>query len=372
MHGGSPIDIQLAGNDFDELSEIAAKIRQYLTTFEGVYDIEDSFDAAKDEIRLKLRPEAAQLGLTLRDLGRQVRDAFFGVEVQRIQRDRDDVRVMLRYPQQQRHSIQSLEDMRIRTESGAEIPFSEVADISMKGGLSRIRRIDRKRVINIKAEINKKQVNINHLTKDLSQWLQDVLKAYPAVSYELEGEQKEQKESFSSLISGGIFVFFALYALLAIPFRSYLQPLIVMSIIPFSVVGAIIGHMIMGMNLTISSIMGMLALSGVVVNDSLVLVDYVNRRRREGIHLHIAVRLAGVARFRAVILTSLTTFVGLLPLIFEKSTQAQFLIPMAVSLGFGILFATLITLFLIPVSYLILEDLKMQKLRTWLHKRLIA
>ncbi|MDH3401912.1 MAG: efflux RND transporter permease subunit, partial [Chromatiales bacterium] len=188
--------------------------------------------------------------------------------------------------------------------------------------------------------------------------LTEMRKSYPRVDFSLEGEAREQRDSFRSLGIGMLFTLFAIFTLLAIPFRSYLQPLIVMSVIPFGVAGAMLGHLIMGMDLTIMSIMGMLALSGVVVNDSLVLVDYVNRRRAEGMELSKAVYTAGLARLRPVLLTSLTTFAGLTPLILEKSTQAQFLIPMAVSLGFGILFATAITLLLIPVNYLMLEDIR--------------
>jgi multidrug efflux pump subunit AcrB len=189
--------------------------------------------------------------------------------------------------------------------------------------------------------------------------MDDLLKKYPGVSYSLEGEQREQRESFGSLISGTLFTFFAIYSLLAIPFRSYVQPVLVLMIIPFSIVGALLGHMVMGMSLSVMSLMGMLALAGVVVNDSLVLVDWINRKRREGMALDDAVRIAGGARFRPILLTSLTTFAGLTPLLLEKSTQAQFLIPMAVSLGFGILYATFLSLLLIPTGYRILEDARL-------------
>ena len=211
--------------------------------------------------------------------------------------------------------------------------------------------------MNVRGDINKEQADANRITADLRDYVEAMVAQYPGVRYTLEGEQREQRETSGSLAVGALLILFALYCLLAIPFRSYVQPLIVMGIIPFSVVGAILGHMIMGMNLSITSIMGILALAGVVVNDSLVLVDYINRRRREGTGLFDAVSKAGVARFRPILLTSLTTFFGLSPLILEKSTQAQFLIPMAVSLGFGILFATFITLLLIPVCYLVLEDI---------------
>jgi multidrug efflux pump subunit AcrB len=218
--------------------------------------------------------------------------------------------------------------------------------------------VDRNRTINVTADVNKDSVDLEAIKRELTTFLDEAVQDHAGVSYTLEGEAREQRESFGSLRVGMLFVLFAIYALLAIPFRSYLQPLIVMSVIPFGVAGAMLGHIIMGMSLTIMSIMGMLALSGVVVNDSLVLVDFVNQRRREGVSLREAIERAGIARLRPVLLTSLTTFAGLMPLIFEKSTQAQFLKPMAVSLGFGVIFATVVTLLLIPVNYLLLEKLR--------------
>lgn len=221
--------------------------------------------------------------------------------------------------------------------------------------------MDRNRTLNVTADVDKGSANTEGIKSDLKSLAEELSIDYPDVAFSLEGEAREQRDSFGSLNTGLWFVLAIVYALLAIPFRSYLQPILVMVVIPFGVVGAILGHMLMGMNLSIMSYMGMLALVGVVVNDSLVLVDYVNKRRRDPDvqrDAFAAVKMAGVARFRPVLLTSLTTFFGLIPLIFEKSTQAQFLIPMAVSLGFGILFATFITLFLVPVNYLVLEDIK--------------
>ncbi len=356
--GGSPIDVQLTGPDFPPLREVADEVKARLATYPGVFDITDSFEGGKEEIKLNIRPQAELLGITLEDLARQVRHAFYGFEVQRIQRGREEVRVFVRYPASERRSLESLDRMLIRTPSGVEVPFSEVAQAEYGRGFDEIRRVDRNRTINVTADVNKDTADIEAIKRDITAYLTEAVTAFPGVSYSLEGEAREQRESFGSLRVGILFVLFMIYGLLAIPFRSYLQPLIVMSVIPFGVAGAMLGHIIMGMSLTIMSLMGMLALGGVVVNDSLVLVDYVNRRRREGMGLHEAVAKAGVARLRPVLLTSLTTFAGLTPLIFEKSTQAQFLIPMAVSLGFGILFATAITLLLIPINYLILEDLR--------------
>jgi multidrug efflux pump subunit AcrB len=356
--GGSPLDIQITGPDFGPLRTLAGQVRERLQTYPGVFDITDSFEDGKQEIKLRIRPEAELLGITLDDLARQVRHAFFGFEAQRIQRGREEVRVYVRYPESERRSLDNLATMRIRTPAGLEVPFGEVASAEYGRGFAEIRRVDRNRTINVTADVNKETADIEAIKRDLNEFLAEAVPGYAGVSFTLEGEAREQRESFGSLGYGLMFVLFVIYALLAIPFRSYVQPLIVMSVIPFGAAGAMLGHMIMGMSLTIMSLMGMLALTGVVVNDSLVLVDYINRRRAEGMPLMEAVSTAGAARLRPVLLTSLTTFAGLTPLIFEKSTQAQFLIPMAVSLGFGILFATFITLLLVPLNYLVLEDLR--------------
>ena len=353
---GDPINVQLTGADFTQLTEVSESIKLRLAEYPGIFDVQDSFDQGKQEIQLRLKPEAELLGLQSIDLGQQVRAAFFGAEAQRIQRGRDDVRVMIRYPKQQRQSSASLEQMKIRTPDGIDVPFSQVADLQLGSGYSTIRRVDRNRAVNVTADADKTKVDVNRIAADLREFLDDLLVNYPGVRYGFEGELREQRESLGSLLYGVGFVLFAIYALLAIPFRSYLQPFMVMLVIPYSVGGAIVGHMIMGMNLSFMSMLGILALCGVVVNDSLVLVDFINRRRREGMPLQDAVLAAGGARFRPILLTSLTTFVGLLPLLLETSTQAQFLIPMAVSLGFGILFGTFLSLLLVPASYLILED----------------
>ena len=292
------------------------------------------------------------------DLARQARQSFFGSEAQRIQRGREDVRVMVRYPLRERSSLSNLESMRVRTPTGQEVPFSAVANMEQGRSFSTITRIDRNRTIRVTADANKEETNLQIIQEDVLNFMPAIVSKYNGMNFSLEGEAREQRESFSSVWLGSVFVLFAIYSLLAIPFKSYIQPLIVMSVIPFGLGGAIIGHLIMGHNLSMMSVLGMLALSGVVVNDSLVLVDYINRKRREGVDLMEAVRNAGVARFRAIMLTSITTFAGLVPILWEKSTQAQFLIPMAISLGWGILFATFITLLLVPINYLLLEDLQ--------------
>ena len=356
--GGSPIDVELSGMNFDVLNSASARIKSALAKYPGVIDVSDTFEGGKQEIQLTIKPAASQLGVSLSDIASQVRFAYLGSEVQSIQRNRDEVKVYVRYPKEERASIDQLERLSIRTPAGNSVPLDSVASIDVGRGFAQIRRVDRRRTVNVQADVDKATANVEGIKRDLTELAAELEQEFPDVRISLEGEAREQRESFGSLKVGLLFVLMVIYALLAIPFKSYLQPFLVMAVIPFGVVGGVLGHMLMGMSLSIMSYMGMLALVGVVVNDSLVLVDWVNRQRAKGMELFDAVKSAGLARFRAVILTSLTTFFGLMPLIFETSTQAQFLIPMAVSLGYGILFATLVTLILIPVNYLVLEDIK--------------
>lgn len=365
-HGGMPLDIELKGQDFALLSELSEQVQRYLTGYPGVFDISDNHAEGKEELQLSIKPEAEFLGITLDDLAHQVQQAFLGQQAQRIQRGRDDIRIVVRYPAAERKSLANLKKMYIRAPSGIEVPFADVAQIHVERSAAAIHRTDRFRTLNITADINKKTVQLEVLKRDLKAWLKQTLSPYPSVQYNLIGEAKDQEESFSSAVSGALLALVGIYAMLAIPFRSYSQPLIIMSAIPFGLLGAVLGHMILGINLTINSILGMVALIGIVVNDSLVLVDFINRRKQAGDSILEAVTRSGSARFRPIMLTSLTTFAGLLPLMFEKNVQAQFLIPMAVSLGFGILFATFITLLLIPINYMILEDIfsSFRKFRT--------
>lgn len=354
--GGKPIDIQLNGENLEHMIEIAEIVKQQLRTYPDVYDIQDSSSGGKEEFNIDLKPAAYPLGITLSNIAQQVRQGFFGFEAQRIQRGRDEVRVMVRFPIEDRSSFEDLYNLPITTADGSTIPLADLATITPSQSPSALYRVNRFRTLNVRADADKKTANIEAIKKELKERLDAAMINYPGIEYEMEGEAKEQKESFGSLGIGMLFVLLAIYTLLAIPFKSYSQPLIVMSIIPLGIVGAIWGHIIMFKSLSIMSIMGMLALIGVVVNDSLVLVDYINKQRRKGLELMEAVLNAGAARFRPIMLTSLTTFAGLTPLLMEKSTQAQFLIPMAISLGFGILFATLITLIIIPVNYVLFEN----------------
>lgn len=356
--GGSPLAVQLRGNDFVEMAKVADKIKEKMAEYEGVFDIKNSFEGGKQEVQLRIRPEAEQLGLTLGAIGTQVRHAIFGAEAQRIQRDKSEVKVMVRYPKEERYSLADLQNLLIRTTDGAEIPLIEVADITLGQGAPKISRVDRQRVIDVTADVDKGRINIPKVVADFRVWLDAELQQHPGVSYDMEGEQKEQRESMGSLFMGLGFALLAIYILLAIPLQSYAQPLVVMSVIPFSIIGAFGGHTLMGMDLSISSMFGLLALFGVAVNDSLVMVDRINHKLKEGMAIAEAVREAGATRFRPILLTSLTTFAGMTPLLLDKTTQAQFLIPMAVSLGFGILFATFLALYLVPALYLVKEDVR--------------
>jgi multidrug efflux pump subunit AcrB len=367
---GDPINVQLSSPDVEQLQVAADQLKIQLTQYPGVFDIGDSFQGGKQEIQLDILPAAETLGLTLDDLASQVRQAFYGVEAQRIQRGRHDVRVMVRYPEDRRRSLSDLDNLRIRTPNGGEVPFYAVARAVSGVGYSTIKRADRQRVINVTADVDLTEGNANEILADLTQgFLVQLVEDHPGLRYSLEGEQREQAEAASSLPRNYFFALILIYALLAIPLRSYTQPLVIMAVIPFGAVGAIIGHLFVGgieehvlgkspMVLSMMSVFGIIALSGVVVNSSLILVHYVNQRRDEGEDLFEAVRHAGAARFRPIVLTSITTFAGLTPLLLEGSVGAGFLKPMATSLGFGVLFATLISLFMVPSAYVILEDIK--------------
>ncbi|WP_417841798.1 efflux RND transporter permease subunit [Terasakiella sp.] len=354
--GGNPIDIQLSANSLQTLRQVSEIVKDHLATYPTVFDIADTLSDGKEELQIELTDQGKAIGLTRQEVASQIRNAYYGTQAQRIQRGRDDVKVMVRLPLEERRSVANLQNLLIKTSNGNEIPLAQVASLQPGKGPSAINRIDRFRTVNISADIEKGSTNMTVLTTSLRSFMDELVTRYPDVGYSLEGEAREQRESFGSLGWSLLGVLFAIYVLLAIPFKSYAQPFIVMSVIPFGLVGAVLGHWIMGSNLTLLSLMGMLALIGVVVNDALVLVDYINQQRARGMSLQHAVLNAGTARFRPVMLTSLTTFIGLVPLLFEKSTQAQFLIPMAISLGFGILFATFITLIMIPVNYILLEN----------------
>ena len=367
----SDLTIELAGVDIDSLTKAKARLREMVLAYPGTYEVTNSFREGKREIRIKLKPTAATLGISVSDLARQVRGAFFGVEAQRIVRGREEIKVMVRYPQDTRRSLGTLEDMRIRTPKGAEIPISVVAELVPSRGLVVINRSNRQRVVTISAKVNKEIYKVKEVIAALEKDdLVTLASEFPGVRSQWEGQVKEQSETTDKLASKFALALFIIYALMAVPFKSFLQPAIVMAVIPFSAVGAIWGHIVLGLDISAMSVMGFVALAGVVVNASLVLVYFINRRLSEGEILHKAICTAGEARFRPILLTSLTTLAGLTPLLFEESLQAKFLIPMAVSLGYGIIFSTFTTLILVPVSYFILGDLmkSLDKAKVWWRK----
>jgi multidrug efflux pump subunit AcrB len=357
--GGNAIDVNLTGSNLQSLEAATKYVKEGLAEFKGVIEIADSNRAGKDEIRfVRLTPAGEALGFRLADVAAQVRDAFYGNEVQRLQRARDEVKVMVRYPVEDRRVLESFEQMKLRTRTGAAVPLRQVVEWEYDRGPSTISRTDRRRSVKITADVDA-DTNANEVVGSFTEKvLSQVSTRFPGVRYDFEGEQKDQRDSVREIGVGFLGALVIMYVLIAIPLRSYVQPLIIMSVIPFGLVGAIWGHVFMGMNLSIMSMCGLVALAGVVVNDSLVMVDFVNRHLDESPTLKEAVIRAGGRRFRAITLTSLTTFAGLVPMLFETDMQAKFLIPMAVSLGFGILFATVITLFLVPSVYMIMDDIR--------------
>ena len=356
---GPDLSFQLVGRDIDQLETAAAALEQRIRSYNGTFDIRNSFEGGTRELQLNIRPEAELLGLSQQDLARQVRQAFFGEEVQRIQRGQDDVRVMVRYPRGQRESEGYLENMRIRTADGQAVPFGAVAEVTVGSSPASIRRFDRERSISVTARVDKDIAEPGRIASEIREiHLPEIMSSHPNVRYRLSGATRSQQEVVLELLYGTLLALFLIYALLAIPLRSYLQPFLVMAAIPFGMIGAIFGHWILGLPISLLSLFGIIALAGVVVNDSLILVDFVNRHRRAGQSRVEAAIQATRARFRAIILTSMTTFLGLAPIIFfETSLQAQIVVPMATSLAFGIVFATVITLGLIPTLYMIGDDL---------------
>ena len=363
---GSPISIALYGKDVEQIGIIKDKIRDYLRGYPGIFDIQDNLSSGKEELKLTIKPLAKTLGLSQDNIATQVREAIFGFEAQRIQRGYEEIKVMVRYPQKDRSSVNKVNNIPIRANNNeTTIPLFELADLIPSQGASAIYRDKQRRAITVSANIDLANNDIAIIRADLKKFLDELFIYEADVSYEMSGQAENQNEANASFLIGFILVMVLIYSLLAIPFKSFGQPIVVMSIIPLAIIGAIIGHYVMDLAFSMLSIMGMLGLTGIVVNDSLVLVDYINQKRGEGMNVMDAVLTAGETRFRPVMMTSLTTFVGLLPLMLNQSTQAQALIPMAVSLGFGILFATIITLIITPVNYLVGRHIKHTIIRWW-------
>jgi len=355
---GPNIAFDLKHSNFDTLRKAAEELEEKLRHYDGLSDIRNGASDTRAEFHINILPQGEAMGLSRYDLGSQVRHAFYGAEAQRIQRGIDEIRVMVRYPKADRENVSSLNNMYIRTPAGDEMPFETVAKLETRQGLLKSTRIDFQRAAEVTAEADIAIVEPAKVMSDIEKkLLPELIAKYPGLSWGISGMADEEKKMAVSMGIGFALALFGIYALLAVPTHSYLQPLIIMGVIPFGIIGAIIGHWTMGYDMSMMSVMGIVALSGVVVNDSLILVDFVNKSTAAGQDKTSAILDAGCYRFRAIMLTSVTTFLGLGPMLLERSAGAQFMIPMALSLAFGIVFATVITLLLVPSLYMILDDL---------------
>jgi len=355
---GKPVSVELSAPSDEKLNRAVSAVQDSLERFNGVFDILSDRDQGKRELELRLKPAARPLDITLDDLARQVRAAFFGVESYRLQRGQDEVIVYARLPDDERNAIEDLHDYRIRTPGGADVPLEEVATVSLGYGPSQINRQDGRRVITVTAEVDPSIITGSEVTAALdASILPAIQQEIQGTTYGFGGQQRQQRKAQGSLVIGFLLALFAIYALLAIPFRSYLQPLVIMSTIPFAWIGAIIGHLLLDISLGLLSIFGLVGLSGVIVNNALVMLDFANEARAKGDSWRKALVRAGQVRFRPILLTSLTTFLGLFPIIIEQSVQAEFLIPMAVSLGAGILFGTAVLMMIVPSLAMLQDDL---------------
>ncbi len=355
---GAALTVELSHRDIEVLDKASSALAERLGDFSQVTDIDAGYTPGKRQLNFRLTEEGRSLGLSSREIGRQVRDAFYGAEAKRQQRMRNEVRVLVRLPEKQRTSEYFVENLLIRTPDGTYVPLRQVAVLDRGRAYTKIDRRDGRRIVRVTANvvpIGKTSTVISDLNKTV---LPDLVKDYPGLAYDFRGRREYMKESFGSLGKWFIIALLVIFILLAIPFRSYSQPMVVMMAIPFGIVGAVGGHLLMGYNLSVMSMMGIVALAGVVVNDSLVFIDYANRLVAKGETSRVAVLHAGTRRFRPILLTTLTTFGGLTPMMLETSRQARFMIPMAISLGFGILFATVITLVLVPCLYLMVQDVR--------------
>ncbi|WP_371186598.1 efflux RND transporter permease subunit [Thalassotalea maritima] len=354
------ISFKLEASDDQQLLAASKELKAKLNSLVGVSDVNDSRMNTAKEVQFELKPLAYTLGLTLADVASQVSHSFYGIEAQRILRNSEEIKVMVRYPEQDRSSIAHVDDVMILLPNGGEVPLSEVANIIVTDGVSQIRRENGNRTINVWAKVDAMQAEPFKIAKDIrDNYIPTLLQKYPLVKSQLSGRIQQEIDSANTQTRDFIVSLLVIFSLLAIPLKSYSQPLIIMSVIPFGVIGAVGGHMLLGMDLSALSMFGLIAAAGVVVNDSLVMIDYINKAKQAGVRAKDAVVDAGCYRFRAILLTSLTTFIGLAPIMFfETSMQAKLVVPMAVSLGFGVLFATVVTLMLIPCLYIIVEDIK--------------
>lgn len=356
--GGPSVTVELSHTDITTLETAAQELAKVIEDYPVAHDIDDGYNPGKDQLQINLREEGRSLGLTSQDVASQVRAAFYGSQALRQQRGRDEVRVLVTLPESETSRLYSLEEMLIATPSGAYVPLKQIATWEWTRSYTSISRRDGRRTLSVTAYVTPDDQTSNLMAALKESYLPALVADYPGLSYSFEGRQSDMRKSLSGLAGGFIIVLLIIYALLAIPFGSYFHPLVVMTAIPFGLVGAILGHLLMGFSLSVISLMGIIALSGVVINGSLIMIAFANGQRKEGVDAFTAIHNAGVRRFRPILLTTLTTFGGLAPMIFETSRQAKFMIPMAISLGYGLLFATAITLILVPSLYMILEDIQ--------------
>ena len=355
----NPLEIRLLGYDLDDLAEASERIQNKLAEFKGLYDIHDDLIPGKRELHISLKPAAQALGLTLEDVAKQLRYGFFGGEAIRLQRGRDQIKVRVRLAEEERRSITDLENIRIKTAQEYEVPFLEVADIEWAQGYAFVMHQSGKRRIRVVADVDERHTNAEQVLHELEAgFLDDVVNDYNDMSFVFGGNRAQMNKTLSSLASGYAIAMLLIYAILGAMLRSYVQPLVILAAVPLGLFGVVIGHAVLGMHLTMMSVFGAVALSGVVVNDSLVLLDAVNRELADGRQVLDAVRRAGESRFRAVTLTSITTVAGLLPILAEQSSQAQSVKPMAVAICFGLVFSTVLTLIVIPALFLVSNDLR--------------
>lgn len=351
------ISVDLSHSEIDVLAKVSQDFLQRMDSYEATADVSDNYNKGKLQYDFKLLPAGRLLGLTSDDVGQQVRDSFFGALALRQLRDVHEIEVRVKLPEEERKSIHDLEDLVIYAPDGTEVPLMEVVEVHEAEAFTSINRRNGRRIVNVGMDVEPKRAITQVMQSIRQEELPRLMGGYPGLTYSFQGSQAEMRESIRSLWGGFLIAMFVIYSLLAIAFGSYVQPLIVMVAIPFGIVGGVIGHILLGHDLSLISLMGMIALSGVVVNDSLIMIDHANRHRGDK-SAFCAISQAGVRRFRPIILTTLTTFGGLTPIILETSRQATYLIPMAISLGFGIVFATGIILILVPSLYLVLEDVK--------------
>ncbi len=365
--GGAPFEIRLLGQNTRQCEAAAERLKERMASFDGVEDIDDDALPGKMEMKIALKDRGYSLGVNLRMVARQLRDAFYGSETMRVQRGRDEIKVMVRYPERRRQSVGDVEDFRIRTPSGAKVPFSEIAEVTYQRGFTTLRRVEGKSVVTVTADIDEKVANAEAILAQLGEegFFAELQRDYPGLRVDLEGQRQQWNESLGSLQTTFPIALAGIYSILAIVFRSYVQPLIIMVAIPFGLIGAVVGHWLMGYDVTLLSLFGMVALTGIVVNDSLVLIAHINERIRSGEPVYASVAEGARRRFRPILLTTVTTVVGMGPILLEQSFQAQFLKPMVVSIAFGLSLATALTLVVVPSLYLVGYDITRLAVWTW-------